>query len=56
MEAPSRRTHGDSYSDIVAREDELVGMSSSQASQVNRRPEEPSDPVLDACERLHGST
>jgi hypothetical protein len=55
VEAPGRRAHGDSYSDIVSREDELVGASSSHLPQVNRRPEEPSEPTLDARERLEGN-
>jgi hypothetical protein len=56
VEASSPRTRGDSYSEDVAREDELVGESSSHLPQVNRRPEEPSEPELGAGERLEGST
>ncbi|MDF2697696.1 MAG: hypothetical protein K0S65_6079, partial [Labilithrix sp.] len=55
VEAPGRRAHGDSYSDIGSREDELVGESSSHLPPVNRRSEEPSEPALDARERLEGS-
>lgn len=53
--APRRRTHGDSYSDVVSREDELVGESSSHSPEPNRRLEEPSEPSLDAAERLEDS-
>lgn len=47
-EAPaSGRMHGDSYSDVSAREESLVGTSSTHARRTDRRPEEPSDAAID---------
>jgi hypothetical protein len=54
-EASGGRTHGDSYSDAVAREDDLVGMPSSHHPRADRRLEEPSEPVSGAPERLEGN-
>ena len=47
--------HSDSYSDVVAHEDEVVG-SGFASPQPDRRQEEPSEPALGAPERLEGST
>lgn len=51
---PERRTHGDSYGDVGARDDALAATTSTHSASVDRRPEEPSDALADAEERLEG--
>ena len=55
VETAGRRMHGDSYSDVVSHEDEVVG-SSFASLEPDRRQEEPSEPALGAPERLEGGT
>lgn len=49
---PSRRQHGDSYSDVLAHDDDLATNASSHVPSASRRPEEPADTPLDDPERL----
>jgi hypothetical protein len=51
-EPRSGRIHGDSYSDVSSRDDELAGSSSTHAPERDRGPEEPADAPLDAPDRL----
>jgi hypothetical protein len=55
-EAATGRKHGDSYGDVLAREEDFSVTTSSHAGRADRRPEEPSESPLDAPERLEGST
>jgi hypothetical protein len=54
-EPRTERLHGDSYADVLERDDSLVGTTSSHVALPDRRPEEPSEPALDAPGRLEGS-
>jgi hypothetical protein len=56
LESRSGLQHGDSYSDVGAREDELAGSSSTHGQLSDRRLEEPSESALDAPDRLEGSS
>jgi hypothetical protein len=53
-DAGARPRHGNSYDDVVARNDELAGTPSSHAGAADRRAEEPADAALGAPERLEG--
>ena len=55
-EAPGERLHGNSYSDVGAREDNLSVTTSTHVPRSDRRLEEPSEPALGARERLEGET
>ena len=54
LETGRGREHGDSYSD-VQRDEDLIGTASSHTPRPDRSPEEPSEPVVGAGERLEGS-
>jgi hypothetical protein len=54
-EPTSRRLHGDSYADVISREDELGATTSTHVERPDRRIEEPSEPPLGAPERLEDS-
>ena len=47
---PTPREHGDSYSDVLTRDDDLATNSSSHVPRASRRPEEPSEAPLDATD------
>jgi hypothetical protein len=51
-EVPRRREHGDSYADVIARDDTLEGTSATHQASPSRQPEEPSDSAFGAPVRL----
>jgi hypothetical protein len=51
-EVPRRREHGDSYADVIARDDTFDGTSATHLAPASREPEEPSDSAYGTLERL----